>query len=92
MEALIQSRVYPCGICDVQSGIGTGFSQSILDSLCQYHSTNAPYSSSSYYSYQKDTWKKPGNLHKAKLIWKSESIKKESTFLRPSQVNTVSIS
>jgi hypothetical protein len=36
---------------------------------CQYHSTNAPYSSSSTcWSYQKYKWAKPGNRPKSKAL------------------------
>ena len=48
-------------------GTGKGFSPSTSVFPCQYHSTNAPDSSSSTRcSYQKDKWTKPGNLPKKK--------------------------
>jgi hypothetical protein len=40
-EAQFRSRVSPCGICDGQSGIGTGFSSSYSVLPYQYHSTVA---------------------------------------------------
>jgi hypothetical protein len=41
-EARLRSKVSPCGICDVQSCTGTGFSPSTSVFLCQFHSTGAP--------------------------------------------------
>jgi hypothetical protein len=41
MEAQVRARFNPCGICDVQSETGTGFSLSSSVFLCQYHSTMA---------------------------------------------------
>jgi hypothetical protein len=62
-EARIQSLVTPCEICDGQSGTSIGFTPSTSVSSCQYHSTNAPYSSlSTVCSYRWDKWPKPGNL------------------------------
>jgi hypothetical protein len=41
-KARVRFRVSPCGICDVQSGAGTGFSSSTSLFPCQFHSTGAP--------------------------------------------------
>jgi hypothetical protein len=38
-EAQVRDRVKPCGICNGQSGNGTGFSPSSTAFPCQYHST-----------------------------------------------------
>ena len=63
--ARVRSHVRPCEICGAQSDTGTGLSPSTSVFPCQYHSTNAPYSSSSTCcSYQKDKQKKSGNLLK----------------------------
>ena len=42
IEAQIQSQASAHGICDGQSGTGTGFSLGMLVFPCQFHSTNAP--------------------------------------------------
>jgi hypothetical protein len=41
-EARFRSRVSPCGICDGQSGNGTGFSSSTSVFPGQFHSTGVP--------------------------------------------------
>jgi hypothetical protein len=41
-EARVRSRVSPCGVCDGQSGTGTGFSSSTSVFAFQFHSTGAP--------------------------------------------------
>ena len=52
----VRSQVIPCEICGGQRDTGTDFSSSSTSVFpCQYHSTNAPYwSSSTCCSYQKD--------------------------------------
>jgi hypothetical protein len=39
----VQSHVNLCGICNGQSGTGTGFPPSTSLFHCQYHSASAPY-------------------------------------------------
>jgi hypothetical protein len=64
-EAGAQSRVIPRELDGGQCGSGTGFSPNTSVFSCQYHSTNAPYSSSSACcSYQKDKRVKSGSLPK----------------------------
>jgi hypothetical protein len=41
-EALVRSRVSPCGICGEQNGTGTGFSPRTSVFPCQFHTTGAP--------------------------------------------------
>ena len=65
VEARVQSHVSPCEFCGGRSVTRTGFSLNMSVFSCQYHSTNAPYSSSSKCcSYQKDEWAKSGKLPK----------------------------
>jgi len=60
-EARVRPRAKPCEICGRQRGNGTGFYPSTSGLPCQFHSTNALYSSSfTSYSYQ-DKLAKPGN-------------------------------
>jgi len=44
VKAPVRRGTGPCRICGEGSDNGSGFSQSTSVSLCQYHSTNAPYS------------------------------------------------
>ena len=46
-EYRLRSQVSPCEICDGQRVTVTGFFPITSDFPCQYHSTNAPYSSPS---------------------------------------------
>jgi hypothetical protein len=49
----------------------TSFSPNTSASRSHYRSNNAPFpSSSTFFSYQKDKWTKPGNLTKRNTIWK----------------------
>jgi hypothetical protein len=41
-EARVRTCVSQCGICDGQSGNGTGFSPNTSVLLCQFHFTGAP--------------------------------------------------
>ena len=66
-EAWVRFQANPCEICGGYSDTGTGFSQSTSFFPCQYHSTNAPYSST-YCSYQKDKRPKHGNLPKSNYL------------------------
>jgi len=60
-EARVRPQAKPCKICGRQSGNGAGFCPSISVLPCQFHSTNALYSSSfTCYSYH-DKRAKPGN-------------------------------
>jgi hypothetical protein len=82
-EARVQSQVSLCEMCDGQSGISMGFSQSCSVLTSQYHATDAQ----SVYlplftrcSHQ-DKWAKPGNIQEAALFrglgsigWKSTAI------------------
>ena len=44
VEAQVQFQTSPCGIIGEQCGTGTGFPTNTSVFLCQYHSTNGPYS------------------------------------------------
>jgi hypothetical protein len=63
-EAWVRPQVNPCEIYGGKCGTGTGLSPSILASLCQYHSTNAP---SICCSYQKD-WRVKTRTFKSNAI------------------------
>jgi hypothetical protein len=68
-ETRFRSQASPCEICGGQSGTGTGFSPITSVLHYQYHSTTAPYSSSSTRrSYQKAKFTKPGNLPKSNAL------------------------
>jgi hypothetical protein len=56
--AWVRTQAIPCAIYGGQRGTVTGFYPSTSALSCQYHSTNAPYSSSC--SYQRDRRAKPG--------------------------------
>jgi len=71
-EASVRSQVSPCEICDGQIDNGTGFSSRTSLFPCQYHSTSAPYSSSSTRCcYQKDKPTKPWNISKSNAVSES---------------------
>ena len=76
-----------------KKGTGTGLSPSTSVLPCQYHSTNAPYSSSSTCcSYRKDKRAKPRDLRKNEVLSKIAEywIKKYVHLFIPSMVmNTV---
>ena len=62
-EIRVRSKIIPCEICGGRSGKVTGFFSEYFGFTRQYHSTNAPYSSSpACCSYQKDKRVKSGNL------------------------------
>jgi len=64
-EARVRYQVSRREICVGQCGTGTGFSQNTSVFSCQYHSTNAPYSSSSTRCYYRtDKWAKLGIFQK----------------------------
>jgi hypothetical protein len=88
-EAPVRSHVRPRQIHGGQSGTGTGFSPSTSVFPCQYHSINAPHSSSSTRCYyHKYKWAKPGDLPKGIAL--SEIVKHwiESTFTLVQRVNS----
>jgi hypothetical protein len=74
-EAQVRYQVSVCEICGEQSGTRIGFSPSISVFFpCQYHSTNAPYSSSSTCcSYQKGKDGKHENLPKSIVKYRTEN-------------------
>jgi hypothetical protein len=79
-EGRIQFQASPYEIFDGQSVTRTRFSPSISVFACQYHYTNAPYSSWPICCcYQKYKWAKPGNLQKAFFFWKSRNTEYKST-------------
>ena len=62
-ESRVQCQVSPCEICSGQSGSPIRIFLSISVLPYQYHSENAPYTSSpTCSSQQKGKWAKPGNL------------------------------
>jgi len=70
-----RSQASPCGICGKQSDTERGFSCTTVFP-CPYHSTNAPYSSSSTHCYyRKDRWAKPGNLPQKKMFLRKSGSK-----------------
>jgi hypothetical protein len=74
----------PCETCGGQSGKGTGVSPITSVFSCQYHSTNAPYTSSSAScSCQKDKGANPENVPKSNACSQIEEhwIQKQFHFL-----------
>jgi hypothetical protein len=70
VEARARSQANPCNIYVEQNSTVTVLSPSTLVLPCQYHSTNAPYSSSSTScAHHKDKWAKPGKRPKCKTLW-----------------------
>jgi len=65
----VRFQITPYEMCGGQSVTGTDFSLSLSVSPRHYHSTSAPYpSSSTCFPYQKDRKAKPGNVSKSSVI------------------------
>jgi hypothetical protein len=80
-EVQLQSCTSTREICGGQSGTGVGFSPSTSVIPCQYHSTNAPHSSSSpWCPSQNDKWAKHGNHQNTLLLQKHGSTWQKNSF------------
>ena len=81
-EVQVRSKFCPREICGRQSDTGTAFSPRTSVFPCQFHSTNAPYSSSSTRcSYQKDKWTK--SEKRSFVIWRA--LDRKDSHLWPSK-------
>jgi len=75
VDVRVRSQISPCEVCCGKHGTGTGFYPST------YHSTNAPYwSSSTCCCHQKGKRAIPGNLEKGSAISKVWSICYKGTY------------